>query len=105
MEAHASMIDSRNSGSVKQPSEIVTGQQGFFDPFSEQLKAYSDFVQAVAQHKLADAQEQLIRAQADGQEARAAILWTVTSQLETDLYRWNMSAQSMERIYKHAQRK
>jgi hypothetical protein len=82
---------------ARQPSGGAAGQQGLFDPFAGRLQAFNGFIQALAQYKLADAREQLVRAQADGQEARAEILWAIANQLESDIYRMNVSSQSAER--------
>jgi hypothetical protein len=90
----SSGLESASVGSLDHSS---APQQGFFEPFAGRLAAYSDFVRAAAQYKVADAQEQLIRAQADGHQALAESLWIITRQLETDLYRLNNSAHAAQR--------
>jgi hypothetical protein len=90
-------VNPPSGDSTKQPSGDTMGQQGFFDSFAGRLQAFNGFIQALAQYKLADAKEQLILAQADQQEARAEILWAIANQLESDIYRMNVSSQSAER--------
>ena len=54
-------ITSSSGGGLEQSSGSAPGQQAMFDLFPERLRAFGGFVQALAQYKLADAQEQLIR--------------------------------------------
>ena len=81
------------SSSAKQAPQAAT----VFDAFAERLRAYNDMVRAVGEHKLLDAREQYVRAQANGLEARAALLWDLVFQLESDLDRLNNTARAADR--------
>lgn len=72
----------------------------YFQAYTERLKVFNDFVRALGEYKLKEAEAELKNAQAAGEYVRVRILDSVRLQLEVDLRKLRTASRETERQIK-----